>query len=113
MEPIRIDFSRLPWEEPTPGMRCRTAIRGTAQLRLVRIDPSFREPHPEGCASAHIGYVLHGTLEINQAGRTETLRAGDGLWIEAGADDRHRATAIGGPVELVLFETGSTPGQSR
>ena len=113
MKPVRIDFSRLPPEEPAPGMRSRTAARGAARLRRVRIEPHFTEPDPDGCLAAHVGYILQGTLEIRRAGRTETLRAGDGLWIDGGGMDRHRAAAIGGPVELILFETERPAGQSR
>ncbi len=102
MEPTRIDFTTLPWEEPAPGMRHRCTARGGQKLRLLEIVPGFVE---DGwCRKAHVGIVLEGELELTLPDATVRYSAGDGLFVLGGEAERHRARALGSRVRLLLVE---------
>ena len=98
----RINPDNLAWVEPTEGVRCRTAIRGGRQVRLVEFAPGFCETG--WCYKGHIGQVLDGNLEVVFADRTEIFFPGDIILIIAGEEDKHRARVIEGPVRLFLVE---------
>jgi hypothetical protein len=98
----RIDFSRLSWTQGAPGARSKAVERGTSRLRLVEFTPEFLEA--DWCAKAHRGVVLEGTLELVFPDRTETLHAGDGLFIQGGAAGRHKAFVRAGVARLILAD---------
>jgi hypothetical protein len=102
MEPTRIDFSTLPWEEPAPGMRHRILVRGTRKLRLLELTSEFVEA--EWCRKAHVGYVLEGELELAFPTHAVRLSAGDGMFVLAREAERHKAKALSPWVRLVLVE---------
>ncbi|HVF49033.1 MAG TPA: cupin domain-containing protein [Pyrinomonadaceae bacterium] len=102
MNPSKIDFDALVWEEPAAGVRCKAVSRAGRRLRLVEFTSEFVE---EGwCVLGHVGYVLAGEVEIAFAGRTEVYKAGDGIFIEGGEAERHRARVFGETARLLLVE---------
>jgi len=102
MQPTRIDFSTLAWEEPHPGMRHRCVVRGGRKLRLLDIAPDFIEA--DWCRKAHIGYVLEGELELVLPTQTVRYAAGDGFFVLGGEAEGHKAKALTPRVRLILVE---------
>jgi hypothetical protein len=105
MNKVRVDFASLAWEETAAGARSKAFVRGDKKLRLVEFTSEFREA--DWCVKAHVGCVLEGALEIVFDERTESFAAGDGIFIEGGERERHRAKVVGSPVKLLLVEDAS------
>ncbi len=98
----KVDFAKLAWIETAPGSRSKTVERGESRLRLVEFSPGFRE---EGwCTKAHRGYVVEGSLDLVFPDHTETLSAGDALFIPAGASGGHKAVVRSGLARLILAD---------
>jgi quercetin dioxygenase-like cupin family protein len=57
---------------------------------------------PDWCERSHVGRILEGTLEITFEDEAHIYEAGDGVFIPAGAQHKHQARVIDGPV-LALF----------
>ena len=102
MPRFRIDFSPLEWQNPMPGARFKARRCGTGQMRIAEFTPEFTEA--DWCLRGHTGYVIEGSMEINCHGQTETLHAGDGLFIPPGPDTGHRVRALTPSVRLLLIE---------
>jgi hypothetical protein len=98
----RVDFSKLAWTQGAPGARSKVIERGGRRLRLVEFTPEFREA--DWCARAHRGVVLDGTLDLVFPDRTESLQAGDGIFIEGGEIGRHKAVVRSGVARLILVD---------
>jgi quercetin dioxygenase-like cupin family protein len=105
MQTRRIDFNSLPWETLAPGARVKIHSEAKRQVRLLELSRGFAER--EWCTRGHIGYVLEGRVTIDFDGRHEVYRAGDGVFIPAGA--RHKAAALTDTVTLVLVEDVAEP----
>ena len=101
MERYNIDFQALPWQTPMAGLRFKAASRGTRQLRLVEY---AREMEPHWCEKGHIGYVLHGRLEIRFDRETVVFNAGDGVFIGPGPEHRHMARVRSDVARVVFVE---------
>lgn len=96
-------FKDLNWEKPSIGVEQKIVSNANIKMRLLRFNDDFVENH--WCTKGHIGYVLDGEITINFNGKTETYKKGDGLWIEAGEDNKHKAIIAKGLfVEMILFE---------
>ncbi len=101
-EPL-IDFRRMAWESPAPGIRQKVDVRGKDKIRLVEFSDGFVEA--EWCRKGHRGYVVQGSLTLDFNGRETVFREGDGLDIPVGDEFRHKARlAEGETALLVLFE---------
>jgi len=106
MEPYKVDFASLPWEQLAAGVRFKAYEQNGRRLRLAEFTKDFIEP--DWCTNGHIGYVLEGEMELSFHGRVVTLRAGDGLFIPPGSDHGHKAKVLTDFVKVVLVEsTGS------
>ena len=97
----KIDFEAVGWERPMKGVRSRSVDRGGRRLRLVEYS---EEMEPHWCERGHWGCILEGSFEIEFEGQTELYAAGDGVFIPAGAEHRHRATVLSGPVRAIFVE---------
>jgi quercetin dioxygenase-like cupin family protein len=98
-----IDFPKMEWEDPSPGLRQKTHTMGNLKLRLVEFSEQFTEP--DWCRKGHIGYVIEGQLEIDFDGKATLFKAGDGVYIPGGEASRHIAKiAKGEKALLVLIE---------
>jgi quercetin dioxygenase-like cupin family protein len=102
LNPFKVDFDLLEWERGRPGVRFKAYRLGSRQLRLVEFETTDGDPH--WCEQGHIGYVLHGGLEIEVNGRVESLIAGDGLFIPPGAATAHRGVRIVSGTRLLMVE---------
>ena len=52
----RIDFTRIPWEEPIKGLRFKAAVQDGTKIRLAEFSKDFIEE--EWCLKGHTGYML-------------------------------------------------------
>lgn len=102
MEPYRVDLGSMPWQEPAPGVRCKSWEWDGRRLRVARFTRDFTEP--DWCTKGHIGYVLEGEMELDFRGKTATFRAGDGLFIPSGDEHGHKARVLTDAVTVVLVE---------
>ena len=97
-------FSALPWQSTAPGARFKAVTRQGKKLRLVEFSQEFVEP--DWCQQSHVGCVLSGELELEFVNRTERFVPGDGIFIQAGEAEKHRAHVSGAPATLLLVEEG-------
>jgi len=98
-----IDFDRIAWESPAPGIRIKRQALGNRTIRLVEFSEQFAEK--DWCTKGHTGYVLKGALTIDFSRTSITFGFGDGLHIPEGEDNKHRAhVARGERALVVLFE---------
>ncbi|HTR01307.1 MAG TPA: cupin domain-containing protein [Candidatus Acidoferrum sp.] len=102
MSAYKIDFDALEWQEGRDGVRFKLYSEGNRLLRLVEF--STTDGYDGWCEQGHIGYVLQGGLVIDCNGKVVTLKAGDGMFLPSGHDDRHRAISIEVGTRLVLVE---------
>lgn len=62
-----IDFNKMAWEHPAPGIRQKVSVKDGRKVRLVEFADSFVETG--WCTKGHIGYVLDGRIMIDFDGR--------------------------------------------
>jgi quercetin dioxygenase-like cupin family protein len=67
----------------------------------VEFTKEFVEP---GCTKGHIGYILEGRIEIDFDGKPIVFGPGDGLFIPAGEEHRHKARVLTDTVKVILVE---------
>jgi len=101
MGPYKIEFASRPWEEPLPGLRCKTQRLNGRQLRLVVY---ARDMPLHWCERGHIGFVLDGQLEIRFDSQTLIYNAGDGVFIPPGSAHRHMARVLSDTARVVFVE---------
>ena len=103
MNEYLIDFEDIAWESPAPGVRYKAYMRGGHKVRLVEFSEGFSEAN--WCTNGHIGYVLEGRFSIDFNGTVIPVKAGDGIFIPEGAENKHKAQSIKGEKALlILFE---------
>ncbi len=102
MNRFKIDFTTLPWQQGRSGVRFKVYCEGKRQLRLVEFSTS--DGADDWCEFSHIGYVLKGNLSIDCNGNVHAFKTGDGIFLPAGHDSRHRAVAIEPGTLLVMVE---------
>ena len=89
MNTAQVDFRSLPWVSVGPGAQEKRLFKRNVMLRLLQLSPPFVEE--QWCVKEHVGYVLDGEFSIQFHDRTEQLCAGDGIAIEGGAANAHKA----------------------
>lgn len=102
MEQYRVDFGSMPWDSSAPGTKVKVYRREGKRLRLVEFSSEFVES--DWCTTGHIGYVLEGRMAIDFDGSTVEFGPGDGLFIPAGDEHRHKATVLTDVVRVILVE---------
>jgi hypothetical protein len=75
---------------------------GALQLRLLELSRDL--DHPHWCTTGHLGYVLEGEMEVESATGSQVFRAGDGLAIPAGDDEKHRPRTLTERVRMIFVE---------
>ena len=98
----RIDLAAIPWQSPLPGVRFRPYEQDGRRLRVVEYTSDFVEP--DWCRKGHAGYVIEGRFEIDFNGRLVRFDAGDGIFIPAGEEHKHKARILSEVVRVILFE---------
>ncbi len=102
MEKCKVSFESWPWQSPSSCARFKAFQHVNRRLRLVEFSRGFAEP--DWCTKGHVGYVLAGEMEIDFGGDRVRFAAGDGIFIPAGPENRHKATVLSDTVTLVLVE---------
>ena len=102
MNGYRVNFDAIVWETSAPGVRVKIHKSDGKQLRLVEFSREFVEA--DWCRKGHIGFVLEGQLQIDFNGREVTFAPGDGVFIPAGEDHKHKAKVLTDTVRLILVE---------
>ena len=104
MEPYKIEFQTMAWEHPTVGVRFKAYEQDGRKLRLVEFTKEFVEP--DWCTKGHIGYILEGRMEIDFDGNIIVFGPGDGVFIPAGSEHKHKGRVLTDKVKAVLVEDG-------
>jgi glyoxylate utilization-related uncharacterized protein len=102
MKQCKIDFDSIPWENPAVGVRFKAYQQGGKKLRLAEFGREFIEP--DWCTKGHIGYVLEGQMDIDFDGKVVAFGPGDGIFIPAGKEHRHKAKILTKSAKVVLVE---------
>ncbi len=102
MEQYKIDFKSIPWESPADGVRFKAYEQDGKKLRLVEFYKDFVEP--DWCSKGHIGLILEGQMEIDFDGDKEVFGPGDGIFIPAGQQHRHKGRVLTVKVTAILVE---------
>lgn len=102
MNQFKINFDDLEWQNASKGARFKAFQRADRQIRLVEFTRDFVEE--EWCFKSHIGFVLEGEIEINFSGKTVNYTAGEGIFIPAGENNKHKARSVTNVVKLFLVE---------
>ncbi len=84
-----------------PGVRQKVFHHGGKQIRLVEYS---QEMQPHWCEKGHYGYMIEGTFEIEFSEGKQIFQAGDGLFLPAGPEHRHRAQVLTDIVKVVFVE---------
>ena len=98
----RIDFESMEWEVPAEGVRFKAFESGGRKLRLVEFFNEFVEA--DWCCKGHVGYILEGQMEIDFDGDLITFGPGDGVFIPAGAEHKHKGRVLTDKVTAILVE---------
>ncbi len=99
-----IKFESMPWETPHKGVAQKVYIEDTNRLRLLRFNDDFMEE--DWCLNGHVGFVVEGEMNVDFNGEMTVYKKGDGLWIPAGENSKHKVIMEKGKeVLLILFES--------
>jgi glyoxylate utilization-related uncharacterized protein len=102
MTQYKIELESMPWESPAVGVRYKAYEQGGRKLRLAEFGSEFVEP--DWCTKGHLGYVLEGQMEIDFYGKVIVFRPGDGIFIPAGEEHKHKAKILTKSVKVILME---------
>ncbi len=102
MKQYRIDFESMEWESLADGVRFKAFEQDGRKLRLVEFSKEFVEP--DWCTHGHIGYILEGQMEIDFSGEKELFGPGDGVFIPAGQEHKHKGRVLTDKVKVILVE---------
>ena len=102
MEQCKVDFESMAWETPAAGVKFKAYEQGGRKLRLVEFSKEFVEP--DWCTKGHIGYVLAGQMEVDFDGQKVVFGSGDGIFIPAGEEHRHKGKVLTDVLKVVLVE---------
>lgn len=100
----KVSFESLSWEVPADGVRFKSYEQDGRKLRLVEFTREFVEPN--WCARGHIGYIIEGRMELNFDGEVIVFGPGDGVFIPAGPEHKHKGRALTDKVTTILIEDG-------
>ncbi len=102
MEQYRIQFDKLEWQDGIRGARFKVFRSGNKQLRLLEFTSEFIEP--DWCEKGHVGFVVHGELEIDFRGSVLSYPQGSALFIPTSFASGHKARSIAAVTQLFLVE---------
>jgi len=102
VEKCKVDVDGLQWQSPLKDARYKVFQEGNRRLRLVEFSRGFVER--DWCLNGHIGYVLDGEMDVDFDGERVHFSAGDGVFITAGAENKHMARVLTDVVRLILVE---------
>jgi len=102
MKAYKIDFNSMPWETPAVGVRFKAYQQDGRKLRLVEFYKEFVEP--DWCTKGHITYILEGQCEIDFDGNVIVFGKGDGIFIPAGQEHKHKVRVVTDKVRAIIVE---------
>ncbi len=102
MEQYKIDFESMEWEVPADGVRFKAYEKDGRKLRLVEFAKEFIEP--DWCTKWHTGLLLEGEMEIDFDGKVITFGPGDGIFIPAGEEHKHKVRVLTDRAKVILAE---------
>lgn len=102
MEQYKLDFESMPWEIPADGVRFKACQQSGRKLRLVEFTKEFVEL--DWCTKGHIGYIFEGKMEIDFGGKKIVFDPGDGIFIPAGEEHKHKGKVLTDVVKVILVE---------
>ena len=102
MEQYRIDFESMAWVSTAVGVKFKAFERNARNLRMAEFTKDFFEE--DWCTKGHIGYILEGQMEIDFDGKKEVFGPGDGVFIPAGQEHKHKGRVLTDKVKAVLVE---------
>lgn len=102
MEQYKVDFESIAWKTPADGVRFKAYQQDGKKLRLLEFAKDFVEP--DWCTKGHIGYILEGQLEIDFDGKKIVFNPGNGLFIPAGEEHKHKGRVLTDAVKIILAE---------
>ncbi len=97
---ILVDFERLPWESPAPGLRQKALVRGGRRARLLDLTEGFVEPG--WCTLGHAFSVLDGRCSIETREGAVVLEKGAVGLLAGGEPHAHRLVLGSGERALLL-----------
>lgn len=103
-ELYKIPFESMSWEIPVEGVRFKAYERDGRKLRLVEFSKEFVES--DWCTKGHTGYILEGQMEIDFNGQIIVFDPGDGVFIPAGPEHKHKGRVLTDKVTAILVEDG-------
>jgi ethanolamine utilization protein EutQ (cupin superfamily) len=92
----------MSWNTSAVGVRFKVFEQGGKKLRLVELTRHFIEA--DWCTNGHIGYILEGQMEIDFDGKTVVFGHGDGVFIPAGEEHKHKGRVLTDVVKIILVE---------
>jgi uncharacterized cupin superfamily protein len=101
MNEYKIDFERIEWESPIPGVRHKVRRDGSKVMRLVEYS---RDMAPHWCDRGHFGHIVSGRFEIEFDSGIQIFEPGDFVFIPSGDTHRHRAKTLTDTVTAVFVE---------
>ena len=103
VDPRVLDLDGLEWDEEAPGVRARHTDVDGVRWAIVEYAPGGGRP--EWCTTAHVGYVLSGTIEYEFSDDRPPLQAstGQGFTLPPGAGHRGR-NRFEGPATLLVVD---------
>ena len=102
MEQYKIDFESMAWERPMVGVRFKAYEQEGRKLRLAEFTKEFVEP--DWCTKGHIRYILEGQMEIDFDGKVIAFGPGDGVFIPAGEEHKHKGRVLTDTAKVILVE---------
>ena len=98
-----ISFKKIKWENLDIDVKQKVFVQDNQMIRLVEFTEKFIEDN--WCINGHVGYVLKGEFFIDFDGDNLAFKAGDGIFILDGIENKHKAIIPKGQkVLVVLFE---------
>jgi len=95
----KIDFDNLEWVSSAAGWKHKFVDQNNVRLRLVEYSAHMK---PHWCEKGHYGYIISGEMEIEYPDGKFIYKPGDGIFIPAGADHRHKGKVLSDKV-LIFF----------
>ncbi|MHC4131034.1 MAG: cupin domain-containing protein [Planctomycetota bacterium] len=102
MERYKIDFESMEWESPAVGVSFKAYEQDGRRLRLVEFTKDFVEP--DWCTKGHTGLILEGQMKIDFNGNVIEFGPGDGVFIPAGEEHKHKGRVLTDKVKIILVE---------
>ncbi|HED36833.1 MAG TPA: cupin domain-containing protein [Ignavibacteria bacterium] len=97
----KINFNSINWETPIKGVKSKTYNYGDKQIRLIEYS---KDMPPHWCEKGHYGYIIEGELVIEFSNEKIIYKKGDGIFIPAGAEHKHKGKAITDTVKVIFVE---------